>query len=328
MSLLLYNCCCYVANLPLRLFSSLGCLLCGFCEALVALLCDMRIGFVKTIERVRHRLGRCSTSHIPETLSSSPNAATARCAFVFIHGMNSFPCQFRTHFDEVEATFKDALADGHIAVCAPRVLRLGHARLHEAVQPILQDIRNFLLTDSSMEQSTEEREGATSGRRRRGIVLVGTSNGGRIAARIETLLRHDCDERVRQSPVMLVSIAGVLHGTAMMNLLSACRVGSCFYPEEVCEELCHKSTTASELVDSLCSPVPETSGEREFVFFSSGFDMVVWPRTTTSPPGLGRSRVIRFRGHSSIVPATATLTMEAITEWVTRLFSIGTVCQQ
>ena len=90
---------------------------------------------------------------------------------VCIHGLNNNPTQFKKIVDEMQ---KKELSETDIFI--PRVLQKGNAKLDEMVKPIFEEIAKWAKT-------SDEKE----------LVLVGISNGGRIARAIEAEIAVEVD---------------------------------------------------------------------------------------------------------------------------------------
>jgi hypothetical protein len=263
-------------------------------EALSVFATGFSIAYDRISERLLHRFGRCSLpGQVCRGLAELPDDDVLDAhGVVYVHGLYAIPCQFLEH---VRALLE--VSQGKVVVACPEVVRGGNAPLDDLVSPVLLDCLDFL------------RRGGRS------LTLIGTSNGGRIVVEVEHALRS----LAPGSPVMLVSIAGVLKGTQQMDLGVRTGAARLVVDHAVCEELSFMSRRAMEVVERLSSPVPEGC-TRSFLFFATEWDMTVRPKTSALPEGFEEChRIVKGVGHSSIVPATATTVATEVTRWQSQL---------
>lgn len=117
--------------------------------------------------------------------------------YLFVHGLWGTPSDWASYIDKVEGT--------KATIFAPNVYEKGNVPLAEAAEPILAAVRDYL----------KEHPGKP-------IHIFGTSNGSRIIAYIENHLTH---AELGHSPLRVVSIAGVLGGTKIVDRLYKYHLG-------------------------------------------------------------------------------------------------------
>ncbi|MBU0769274.1 MAG: hypothetical protein KJ687_09290 [Proteobacteria bacterium] len=210
---------------------------------------------------------------------------------VCIHGLNNNPSQFEKIVDEMNEK-------GHsdTDVFIPRVLQKGNAKLDEMVRPILNVIDLWCATSGEKE-----------------LVLVGISNGGRIAraidSRISTLENGSNIKKLR-----FISIVGACKGSALVNL--ARKVGlSWMMSKNISEEMLTDSSSNALLNKQWSLELLNKSMTREYTFIASPHDWQV-PNYSSSLMEVQDCKacyaIIPGHGHNSIVNAAAKTVAEVI----------------
>lgn len=121
-------------------------------------------------------------------------ASESKGAYFFIHGLRGFPTDWNAYVDEIKKKYPDA----HVFV--PWVPSRGNCSLETAGKPLLEVLNNYM----------EKFPGQP-------VTIIGTSNGGRIAAEyIESYLDPNI---LKKTSLSIVSISGVHYGTKVIDFL-------------------------------------------------------------------------------------------------------------
>lgn len=141
---------------------------------------------------------------------------------VLVHGLRGHPSGFRSYIDAIGKARPGA------RIVIPHVRDRGLCTLDEASQPILELVEQHL-----------EDHGA-----RVPIWLVGTSNGGRIVANVESRLRG------RESIIHTVTIGAPLGGSMAMRLVDRISTGLAdrYFPNGLAAELRPESERVNQLL--------------------------------------------------------------------------------
>lgn len=211
---------------------------------------------------------------------------------VCIHGLNSNPSQFNTIIDQLQ---KKNLSETDIYI--PAVLERGNARLDDMAKPIFDEIAKWAKLMGAKE-----------------LVLVGISNGARIARAVEVALLQS-ENRGNIQKMRVISIVGASRGSTLANLansLSLCWVMS----EPISREMPTDSERSVKLHQDWTAALnhaPEL--KRDYTFFASPHDWQV-PNfnATLSEVAHHKARyaLVRGHGHNSIVDAVASAVAEII----------------
>lgn len=190
-----------------------------------------------------------------------------RRLLVLIHGLNGTPLEMLPFIDKLGRT--------HDVYC-PAVLRRGNCSLDEAVDALYPPIQAYL---------TEHPEAPVS--------LIGNSNGGRIAARLECRLRGMCKQ------LTLVTICTPFYGTYWMSF-GICRFFArtlLGYRFDVIAELMPREFI-EDRINSWFLPLSDTT---QYKFYAARHDWKVFPLQTALPCGIDdeRARVLEFDSHLS-----------------------------
>jgi|GEM_PF-2552082 len=182
---------------------------------------------------------------------------------VFIHGLND---TVKTG-NEVYRKEIERLAEGRYEILVPKVYKKGNCSLEKAAVPILREVENYI----------KENPGKP-------VQLIGHSNGGRIAAYIETKLRNkDVDIRV-------TGIAGIFLGSDLVTLshtagvvdfLNSTGLTRLFFDPTLLKELKSNSITSLVLINDMRKKI--TNGSREYTFYATSNDLAI-PNYTSCLP--------------------------------------------
>lgn len=209
---------------------------------------------------------------------------------VFIHGLRTDPAAWFAQLSLIPI-------DTKIDLFAPVVHQRGMCSLEQAVTPLLPKIKDYT-------QKHPEKP----------ICLLGTSNGGRIAAWLETELR----ESSPQTPVKVSSVAGVHFGSSRMALVDKLGISKWFYPNELRQELNYGSTKAHELLNRVRAPIGPSCAPRSYELFATREDLTI-PDLDSTLPRLDKGEqfhIVHGVGHSSIVSAVAEKQMNSCFAWI------------
>lgn len=203
---------------------------------------------------------------------------------VCIHGLNSDPSQFNQIIAEMQ---EKELTETDIFI--PHVLQKGNAKLSEMTQPILNVITRWA-----------ENPGEKT------LVLVGISNGARIARAVEAeMAKLNHVETIKK--LQLISIVGACKGSSLANLANKLGL-SWLMSKNISEEMPVGSERNQQLnqdwIDGL-----STGLAREYTFIASPHDWQV-PNYDSSLmevgyPATTRYAIVPGHGHNSIVNAVA-----------------------
>lgn len=218
--------------------------------------------------------------------------AQAQKLIVCIHGLNNAPTQFKTLIEQLEKTDLSGTA-----IYTPAVLDRGNAPLDELVKPILENIKLWAENGAQKE-----------------LVLVGISNGGRVARAIEVELAKAGIANIQK--IHFVSIVGACKGSSLVNLAHKLHL-----PFVLSKNIYEEMGTDSERFQRLNQEWEEyvnkdMSVEREYTFFASPHDWQV-PNYESTLMEVNPNRTVRYaivegHGHNSIVNAIASNVSQAI----------------
>lgn len=208
---------------------------------------------------------------------------------VCLHGLNNRPGHF-THM-AYELNQSDM---SQTALFIPKIKEKGHAQLDEMVDPIVEEIEHWARFGPSMGCDKE-------------LVLVGISNGGRIAKAIEAKLALE-KKFYAVNKLRFVSIVGATKGSSMASLAN--RLGlSCLMKPAISKEMPFECERMKKLDQEHRDGVALTSDiDRKYVFFASPYDLMVPDRKSTLPSLNGidaRYALLPGHGHESIVKAVS-----------------------
>lgn len=184
---------------------------------------------------------------------------------VLIHGLNGKPSDLVHHHERFAQTH---------AVFRPAVVERGNCKLSVAVAPIL---------DVIMQHASRHPNGT--------VTLVGLSNGGRIASKIEM------DMRGHPTPVFTVTIAAPLLGAPLIDSFVGCVAGAVgWYSWDVIEELKPKNAIP------ITFQLPAGTGNRQWCWYAGEDDCMVPVHLATNG---GKGFIVPEHCHVSVSAATA-----------------------
>ncbi|MBM3206803.1 MAG: hypothetical protein FJZ43_04250, partial [Candidatus Staskawiczbacteria bacterium] len=192
---------------------------------------------------------------------------------VYIHGLNSSTSDGNLYKRDIQQ-----ILPNEFEIFVPNVKRKGNCSLQEAAQPILEEIEQYI----------EKNPGKP-------IQLIGHSNGGRIAAYIETCLRE------KPVHIRLTGIAGAFRGSDTLALGNYLGISKLFVPKIVQKELKTNSETAIKLMNKMKEDIKV--GSRTYTFYATTNDLAI-PNIQSTHPNIGHHAeyvLLSHCGHSSIV---------------------------
>ena len=186
--------------------------------------------------------------HLVDLTNTSTRFLSKKRLIVLLHGLNSDYYKFQKTVDEIEN--KD-LSTTDIFI--PRILQKGNAKLDEMVRPILTEIAKWATT-------SEEKE----------LVLVGTSNGARIARAIDAEIGK-WGPIASIKKVKVVSIVGVCKGTSFVDLINTVGL-SWLTSKNISQEMPIGSMRNRQLDDDWMKGL-SLGPPREYTFFASPHEL-------------------------------------------------------
>jgi pimeloyl-ACP methyl ester carboxylesterase len=146
------------------------------------------------------------------------DAPSSEGLYLFIHGLGGRPHDWINYLEALDPQFHRL---------APFIPHAGRCPLQDAAAPLIPILEDYL----------EKFPGKP-------VYLVGTSNGGRIAAFLETALSP---EKLEGHALSVISIAGVHGGTVMMDFLK--QIGAAFiFSPDIADNLSFNSPHSQELL--------------------------------------------------------------------------------
>ncbi|MBS4167483.1 hypothetical protein [Parachlamydia sp. AcF125] len=245
--------------------------------------------FAYGLNKISRRLRRVEIQMAPYTTSAN---LSKKKLVVCLHGLNENPAQFKKIIDELE---KRSLAETDVYI--PRILQKGNGKLDEMVQPIFENIKKWAKANGEKE-----------------LILVGISNGARIARAIEAeLTKPGNRENLRK--IRFVSIVGACKGSSLARLAHRFRL-SWMMSKNISEEMPINSRRNARL-DKEWEEGLKNSSEltRDYIFIASPHDWQVPNYCSTLmkiPHYQARYAIIKGHGHISIVNAAAKVVADMI----------------
>ncbi len=204
---------------------------------------------------------------------------TSKALVAFIHGLGSSPLTWTHHLD--------AKVEG-ATVFIPHVYKKGYCKVSRAAEPIFDVITSY---------SRQFPDNP--------VILVGHSNGGRIAAYIE--------QRIQVKKVCLISIAGVHGGSKLVNLFAYFKINRFFgFTESMTRELMFSGTSVVDDVTKWQS-LPVDLKQVERVFIATAEDTRAFPICTAFPNVPNSSYyLLSGESHVSIIDRTGPFIVQLI----------------
>lgn len=197
--------------------------------------------------------------------------------FVLIHGLNGHPSSWNSHIKEIKK-------EKNVDIFTPFVPEKGQCTLEKAANPILKHVQAYCDKHPN-----------------KPVILIGVSNGGRIATYIDIEMRKK--DKYHKTAIKVSTIAAVHFGSLAIDHLKNFGLDGLILQEHVSKELVHGSQKARELLHELKKPLP-TGVTRHYEFYATTEDSRVG--LPSSLPKLNHNEklhVIHGHGHNSIVKA-------------------------
>ncbi len=236
--------------------------------------------FTYSLNRVSLKVRRAERKMKP--LTSNAGSLSKKKLVVCLHGLNNNPTQFKKIVRELQ---KKDLSETDIHI--PHILKKGNATLDEMANKIYLTIKTWAETQQECE-----------------LVLVGISNGGRIAKAIEaklSLAKHDNIKKLR-----FVSIVGACKGSSLVDLANRYRL-SWLMSKNIAKEMPAKSERNRQLQEEWAQGLHDGPA-REYIFIASPHDWQVIDYESSLMEVNGkkaRYAIIPGHGHNSIVNAVS-----------------------
>lgn len=245
--------------------------------------------FIYALNKISLVLYRVDAQMDPLTNASIKSLSKKRLV-VCVHGLNNNPTQFKKIVDEMQ---KKELSETDIFI--PRVVQKGNAKLDEMVKPIFEEIAKWAKT-------SDEKE----------LVLVGISNGGRIARAIEAeIAKSGSNANIKK--LRFISIVGACKGSSLVNFAN--KVGlSWLMSKNISEEMPTHSNRNQRLDQDWVEGL-SNGPTREYTFIASPHDWQVTNYDSslmTVDKKNARYAIVPGHGHNSIVNAVAKTVAEVI----------------
>lgn len=249
-------------------------------------------GFVYSLNKIANTFRLRQPQIDPRTKAPSGGFSENKL-IVCLHGLNSRPERFKKIVLEME---KRDLSN--TAIYVPYILQKGHAKLDDMVKPILDEIAKWAKTSGEKE-----------------LVLVGISNGGRIARAIEAELLKP-ENRGNVKTLRFVSIVGACKGSALANLAHRLHL-SRFMSKYIAKEMPTNSKRMAQLDRDLKNAPFYFDLTRDYTFIASPHDGMVPNFNSTLldvTPFNARYAIVPGHGHNSAAGAAAAVIAEIATD--------------
>lgn len=197
--------------------------------------------------------------------------------FVLIPGLNGNP-------NLIATSYAEAIKKAHpnkYEIRVPHVPHRGNCSIEKAFTPILSMVRDYIHKNPG-----------------KPVCLIGHSNGGRIAAFVETGLRNE-DVNIK-----VTGIAGAFFGSSNMTTLNNYNIAPYIADEALSAEMPEGSNKAKEIISSM-QKTP-TKGTRDYTFYATANDVVVTPFSSSFPKvhhGNPKYHLVTGHDHASIFGA-------------------------
>jgi hypothetical protein len=207
---------------------------------------------------------------------------SSRRLIVCLHGLNNNPAQFKRIVDEIVQ--KD---NSESDIYIPKIVNKGNAKLDKMVSPILKDIAEWAKTG-------EEKE----------LVLIGISNGGRVARAIEAELINS-GQIGKIKHLKFISIVGACNGSWLVTLAIKLHI-SWILPKNIAKEMATDSERFERLkIEDEQAKKKSAKLKRDYTFIASPHDWQV-PNYDSSLMEMTGVEEVRYsivpnHGHNSIV---------------------------
>ncbi|WP_059359880.1 hypothetical protein [Parachlamydia acanthamoebae] len=243
--------------------------------------------FIYGLNKISLRLRRIQMA----SYTVAPNSSQQKLV-VCLHGLNSSPMQFKKNVDEME---KYSLSGTHIYI--PHIFKKGNGKLDEMIQPIFENVKKWAKTNGDKE-----------------LVLVGISNGGRIARALEAEFAKP-ENHANIKKIRFVSVVGACKGSSLAKLANKLKL-SWMMSKNISEEMATGSIRNAQLDRDWEEGLRNSPGiVRDYTFIASPHDWQVPNYHSTLmeiPQYSARYTLMKGHGHNSIVNAASKAIAEII----------------
>jgi hypothetical protein len=218
------------------------------------------------------------------------NVENNKGLYVIIHGLNGSPRMTASNY--VKQIKKDRPATYEIR--APHVYKKGNCSLRKASLAIVRMVRSYIKKNPG-----------------KPIHLIGTSNGARIAARVEVALRNK-DVNIR-----VTAIAGVFFGSKRIEALKRIKIASLVLHKDIIEDFSVGSKRAQRLIRNMQQPV--TVGTRSYEFYGTPNDESIPNFSSCFPkeiPGAIYHPLVKGESHVSLWNSIRLKVLKDSYEWM------------
>lgn len=227
----------------------------------------------------------------------SPEDLPKQRLIVCLHGLNSKPMQFGKIVEEISCRESK---DNQSTFYIPNILQKGNASLDDVTAPILKEIAKWTTSGENKE-----------------LVLIGISNGGRVAKAIEAeLINSDQSGKIKK--LRFISIVGACKGSSLVTLahkLHLSFIVSWMSSKIIADEMQTTSARNKRLQLDWERARENREIERDDTFIASPHDWQVPNYNSSlmeSPNARARYVIVPGHGHNSIVSAVAKSIAEII----------------
>lgn len=227
--------------------------------------------------------------HLPFPTGIDPRPSSG--LIVLVHGLSSSPHQWWSYKEHIEQGLPDW------TLFAPQVKNGGNCALDDAAKPILEAIQLW-----------------SEHNPKRPIILIGASNGGRIAMQVANLMDAE-------HPTLLVSLAGAIGGSRLLDLGLFFKMAHFFTHASIREEL----PTNSPRIKRLLADARKRAhlgnihyvffglpAAEEYQFFSA---LLSFPELHHPKANATRHVLMRRAAHCGIVRSAMPIVMTLVHEW-------------
>jgi len=201
-----------------------------------------------------------------------------------------------SHLPQAENNFHNMYEfENNWSIFAPIVLERGSTYLDSSVQPILNQIQSWTRNNIG-----------------KPIVLLGTSNGGRIVLELSNRLKNDC-------PILVISLAGAIGGSGLLSFGKKLGLAKYLVQTPVYEELTVNSVRVQKLISDARQRA--SIGNICYIFIGSSFDHLLLQSSLAFPNLTDRAEIVKNilltrAGHSGIVTLSLPIIKFLLNEWL------------
>lgn len=236
-----------------------------------------------TISKIKMTFSNVQQKMEPYTALKINDSANQNLV-VCLHGLNNNPTQFSHFVDEMTIQ-----GNSQFKIFIPEIMDKGNAKLDDMVAPILKNILAWSKNAKGKE-----------------LVLVGISNGGRIARTLEAELMSS-GQLNKIKKIRFISIVGATNGSSLASLAKKLHL-SCFMSKNIAEEMPVNSERFKKL-NKKCDIINLVrKPARDYTFIASPHDWQVPNYNSTLldiKHANAKYAIVPNHGHNSIVNAVS-----------------------